>query len=184
MTAHSLPELIRRQAERSPGAIAILAPGRKPLSYARLKAHVDEVVQTLGQWGVGRNDRIAVVLPDGPEMAVASIALASCATCAPLHPSYRTNEFDVHLSDLNCKALLVQRGSASPAIAVAQARGIPIIELTPSGDAEAGIFTLQGSPLGAPPPRLGFAAAEDVALALHTSGTTARPKLARRLQRA
>ncbi len=80
-------------AERTPDAPAILAPGRLPLTYVRLRRHVDEVVQTLYTMGLGAQDRVAIVLPNGPEMAVACLAVASGMTCAPLNPAYRANEF-------------------------------------------------------------------------------------------
>jgi amino acid adenylation domain-containing protein len=173
----SLSELVRCQAEGNPEAIAILAPARNPLSYGRLHRHVAEVVEKLWDLGLGRNDRIAIVLPEGPEMAVASIAIAAGATCAPLHPSYRASEFDFHLADLQCKALIVLEGSLSPVVDVARARGISILELAPVADGEAGIFTLHGAPIASANREGGFAFPEDIALALHTSGTAARPKL-------
>ncbi|HEX2250800.1 MAG TPA: condensation domain-containing protein, partial [Gemmatimonadales bacterium] len=171
-----LHHLVREQARRNPNAIAILAPGRTPLTYGRLSRQVEDVVEALNSLGIGRNDRVAMVLPEGPEMAVAFIAIAAGATCAPLNPAYRASEFDFYLADLNSRALLVLSGSASPAVAVAQARGIPVLELSPASEAEAGFFTLAGESR----PGLmqhGFAQPDDAALALHTSGTTARPKL-------
>jgi len=126
--------------------------------------------------GMGRNDRVAIVLPNGPEMAVAFVAVAAGATSAPLNPAYRANEFDFYLSDLKAKALIIQSGMDSPAIAVAHARGIPIIELLPALEAEAGIFTLRGDKRSRTA-RNGFAQPNDVALVLHTSGTTSRPKI-------
>jgi amino acid adenylation domain-containing protein len=126
--------------------------------------------------GAGRNDRVATIVPNGPEMAVAFIAVAAGATSAPLNPAYRENEFDFYLSDLNPKALMIQSGIDSPASSVAKARGIPIIELSPVLEAEAGVFTLTGEQ-GPSSARHVFAAADDVALVLHTSGTTSRPKI-------
>jgi acyl-CoA synthetase (AMP-forming)/AMP-acid ligase II/acyl carrier protein len=167
--------LLEAQAERNPEAIAIAAPGRVPLTYDRLRSHVDYVVNTLNAMGVGRSDRVAIVLPNGPEMAVTFIAVAAGATCAPLNPGFRDTEFDFCLSDLNAKALVIQSGMDSPARAVAQVRSIPVIELAPEIEEEAAIFTLTGggdlhSANG------GFAQPDDVALVLHTSGTTSRPK--------
>ena len=120
---------------------AITAHGRAPLTYNRLWAHVRGTVTTLNTMGVGRNDRVAIVLPNGPEMVVVFVAVAAGATSAPLNPAYRANEFDFYLSDLNAKALIIQSELDSPARAVAEARGIPIIELSPVLEAEAGIFT-------------------------------------------
>ena len=135
--------LLEAHAERTPDAVAIAAPGRPPLTYDRLLTHVKTVVETLNALGVGRSNRVAMVLPQGPEMAVALLAVAAGTTCAPLNPAYRSNELDFYLSD-NAKALMVQSGIDSPAIAVAQRRGIPVIELSPVLEAEAGIFTLRG----------------------------------------
>src|SRR5262245_19491267 len=97
----SIHNVLATQAERIPDAIAIVAPGRPPLTYGRLRIHVDHVVQTLNAMGLGRNDRVALVLPNGPEMAVAFLAIAAGATSAPLNPAYQANEFDFYLSDLH-----------------------------------------------------------------------------------
>jgi acyl-CoA synthetase (AMP-forming)/AMP-acid ligase II len=94
-------------------APAILAPGRPPLSYAGLRAQVEQTVERLNGLGIGRRDRVAIVLPNGPEMAAAFLAVAAGATTAPLNPVYRAEEFDFYLSDLGAKALLVEAGSES-----------------------------------------------------------------------
>jgi acyl-CoA synthetase (AMP-forming)/AMP-acid ligase II/acetyltransferase-like isoleucine patch superfamily enzyme len=109
-------------------------------------------------------------------MAVAFAAVAAGATCAPLNPSYRENEFDFYISDLGAKALILWSGMDSPARKVAEKHCIPIIELTPALEAEAGVFTLTGKKL-TPPNNDGFAQPDDTALVLHTSGTTSRPKM-------
>ena len=169
-------QLITSQAEKSPDQIAILGLNRSPLTYHRLHQQISHVITKLNGIGVGRNDRVAVVLPNGPEMAVTFLAVASGAACTPLNPAYREKEFDFYLSDLNVKALIIQADMVSPARTVAQARGIPILELTSGSDTEAGIFELSGGE-PADPSLAGFAQPEDVALVLHTSGTTSRPKM-------
>ena len=168
--------IIDAQAERTPDAIAIIAPRRAPLTYSGLHTQIEDTVRTLNAMGVGRNDRVAIVLPNGPEMAIAFLAVASGATSAPLNPAYGANEFNFYLSDLNAKALIIQSGMDSPARAVAQTRGIPIIELSPAFEAEAGTFTLTGNERSSAADG-GFAPPDDVVLVLHTSGTTSRPKI-------
>ena len=148
------------------------------LSHGSLRALARRTITDLNNMGIGRNDRVAMVLPNGPEMAAAFLAVAAGATTAPLNPNYKQDEFAFYLSDLNAKALLIQRGMDSPARAVAAEKNIPIIELIPEEAGPAGAFTLQPQkPMFGAPAQGGPAGAEDVALVLHTSGTTSRPKI-------
>jgi len=168
--------MLKKRAERAPQGNAIVAPGRGPLTYALLLLQVEHLAHSLHEMGVGRNDRVAIVLPNGPEMAVAFLGVAACATSAPLNPAFRAAEFDFFFSDLQPKALIVQSGADSPAIAIAQKHGIPIIDALPDAGREAGMFSLK-SKRRACAFQVGFAEAEDVAVILHTSGTTSRSKL-------
>jgi acyl-CoA synthetase (AMP-forming)/AMP-acid ligase II len=170
-----ISRLLAERAERAPDAPALLAPERVPLTYGRLYQHVDDVVQRLHAMGMGRGTRVAVVLPNGPEMAVATLAVAASAICAPLNPAYERREFEGYLAELRAQALIVQADVDSPARAVAQARHIDIIELSPGHAAEAGCFTLTGA-AREPPARPDYAQPDDIAVVLHTSGTTTRPK--------
>jgi oxalate---CoA ligase len=173
---HSLYELVKVQADRAPEATAIVGLQSQPLTYGRLTAHIQMIAGTLNGLGIGREDRVAIILPNGPEMAVAFVSVSCAAAAAPLNPSYRQAEFEFYLSDLSAKALIVPAGTDSPAVDVAHDRGIAVIELRPAEDGATGSFTLEGTPqsLSASP---GMAHPEDVALWLHTSGTTSRPKL-------
>jgi len=177
--AHDFPcirDLLSARAAQAPNAAAVLAPGRPPLTFGRLAEEVDRVVGRLNALGLGRGDRVAIVLPNGPQMALAFFCVACGATCAPLNPAYREPEFDFYLSDLGAKAIIMPAGAGSPARAVAAARSIPVLELSEAPGGEAGTFTLEG-PAAAGATSGGFAGAEDVALVLHTSGTTSRPKI-------
>lgn len=152
------------------------APGALPLRTGRLFQHVQAMGDCLHELGIGRNDRVAMVLPNGPEAAAAFLSVAAWATCAPLNPDYRAGEFDFFLSDLKASALIVRSGMASPARDIARARGIALLELTPTPEAGPGLFTLEGEARRRDL-RPGPAEPGDVALMLHTSGTTSRPKL-------
>ncbi len=158
-------------------ATALAAPGADPLTYDGLRANVARCVQALNSAGIGRGDRVAIVLPNGPQMAAAFVAVASAATAAPLNPAYRADEFEFYLADLNAKALLVERGSTSPAIEVARKLGVQVIEVLPQAAEGAGAFVLQIAPGASAATAGGYAKAEDFALILHTSGTTSRPKI-------
>ena len=130
----------------------------------------------LNDLGIGRNDRVAIVLPNGPEMAAAFLCVASAAASAPLNPAYRQDEFEFYLGDLAAKALIVEAGSDLPALRAAEKLGVALITLTPGPQAGAGAFQLSGSAAGASA-LSGPAEPDDVALILHTSGTTSRPKI-------
>lgn len=180
MSAATLFEAIARQPK---DAVAIQALGRAPLSYSLLCDQIVATIRALNEVGLLRNDRLAVVLPNGPEMATACLAVASGASCVPLNPEYKQDEFDYFLSELGAKAVLVQAGMASPARDAARALGIPLLELRVLPEAPAGRFELalaEGGPLPGlerTPAQTGPGALEDIALVLHTSGTTARPKI-------
>jgi acyl-CoA synthetase (AMP-forming)/AMP-acid ligase II len=170
-------ELLDEAGSRVSSA-AIVAGGRMPLTYARLCEQVEYVVSVLNDHGVGRNGRIAVVLPNGPEMAVTFLGVIAGAACAPLNPSYVKHEFDFYLADINARALIVQAGSDSPAREAAREKGIPVIELVPAERDAAGVFTLEcESGVSKTARERGFSRPDDTALILHTSGTTSRPKI-------
>lgn len=170
-----IPHLLATRSEHAPDALAVLAPGRPPLTYGHLRRFVDDTVQALHAMGLGRHNRVALVLPNGPEMAMACLAVASGATCMPLNPSYTAGELNFYLGKLRAQALIIPADMHSPARAVAQARGLQIIELQPKREAEAGLFTFTGVgslPSGVP----AYAQPDDVAFVMHTSGTTSQPK--------
>ncbi|MFN5724788.1 MAG: AMP-binding protein, partial [Betaproteobacteria bacterium] len=174
---HPFKTLLQAGAD---SAAAISAPGRPKLSHAGLRALVERTIATLNGLGAGRNDRVAIVLPNGPEMATCYLACAGGTTSAPLNPAYRADEFEFYLSDLNAKLLIVEKGSTSPAVEVATRLGVRIVELCVAEGAPAGEFTLQardGATGSAPAAQGGWSEAADVGMVLHTSGTTSRPKI-------
>ena len=174
-------EILKNQADDQPGNISILGLERAPLTYGQLFNLVDTTIRRLNELGIGRNDPIAIVLPNGPEMGSAFLSIASGAIAAPLNPAYKEPEFEFFLNDLDAKALITLAGYETPAKEAAQKFDIPIVELTPD-DEVAGLFKLSGSqqPLKSKP---GPAMSDDVALVLHTSGTTSRPKIVPLTQR-
>lgn len=171
-----LAHLLEHQAKRIPDAPAILAPGRAQLTYGRLYQHFDRMGCALRAMGIGHRDRVAVVLPNGPEMAVAVLAVAGIGACAPLNPAYGSEELDRCLADLRPRALITPAGIDSPARRAALSLGIRVIELSTTADAEAGLFALTGNQESVPSDDP-VSSADDVALLLPTSGTTSRPKI-------
>lgn len=176
MLIGTIGELIKQQAKRFPNEIAIGAPDRSLLSYSGLCQISLEIGEKLNSLGLGRNDRIAIVLPNSPEMAVAFLSISSFATSAPLNPAYRKSEFEYYLTDLNVSAIIVQSDMESVVRDVAQNLKIPLLELAPGYGLSAGSFSIHGEARTSPS-KIGMAESDDVALVLHTSGTTSRPKI-------
>ena len=168
----TIVNLLQRGAGHAP---AIFAPDREPLRYGMFREHVTGVVAALNGCGLGRNDRVAIVLPNGPHMATAFVSIATGATAAPLNPSYRAEEFRFFLEDLNARALVLMADSESPARAVAAEQNIPVIELEPNKNV-AGLFELHSQRAVSSGSNASIVA-DDTALILHTSGTTSRPKI-------
>ncbi len=169
-------------ADQDANSLAIGAPGRAWLTYGALRELASRVAEQLRGFGIGAGDRVAIVLPNGPEMATAFITIAQSAVTAPLNPAYRQEEFEFYLKDLKAKALVVLAGHEGAAVAAANACGISILRLETGVHLPAGQFSLSGPSArnGAPAPAPG---PDDIALILHTSGTTSRPKIVPLLQR-
>ncbi|MBZ5611121.1 MAG: AMP-binding protein [Acidobacteriia bacterium] len=172
----TLGEMVAAQAAQFGNRTAILAPGREPLSFARLEEHVQSIRSLLWALGIGRGDIVASVLPNGPDAATAFLSVSSCAAFAPLNPSLRRNEFERVFADLNPRLILAAPAQAQAARKAALMARIPVIDVV--AQSEAGVFTLPGTS-GEKSSSVGrLAQSEDIAYILATSGTTGRPKLA------
>ena len=173
--AQTLYDLIKSGSDDS---TALSAPGGVALTFAALRALVDRTIGGLNSSGIGRGDRVAIVVHNGPEMAAAFIAIAAGTTAAPLNPAYTAEELEFYMSDLQAKLLVVVEGDQSPAIAVAGKLDVPVVRLVPMPEDGAGSFALAFPEVRkAPASAGGPAAPDDLALVLHTSGTTSRPKI-------
>ena len=168
-------------------APAILAAGRPPLSYAGLASQIEIVARQLRTRGVGRHDRVALVLPNGPELATAFLGVAAAAVAAPLNPTLSRQEFELCLRELGIRALLLVEGESTALRDLASTLGVIVLDVRVEHGAPAGQFHIEPTPGGqfrldaSRHGRSGLAGVpvpdpEDVALVLQTSGTTARPK--------
>src|SRR6185369_6509876 len=140
------------------------------INYGELARQVDDLSKTLGTLGLGKSDRIAMALPNGLEVIALFLAASSVGTAAPLNPAYTRDEFRFYLEDTNARALIVPRNGAEEARAAAT-EDIIVIETDID---EAGHVRLL--PNGATASREDQNASDEIALILHTSGTTSRPK--------
>jgi len=154
--------------------VAIAAQSGPTLTYRQLRNEVTRVAEHLSSCGVRPGDRVAMVYPNSAEAIVLFLAAAIAGTAAPLNPSYKREEFSFYLQDTRARVLLVPPGEF-PAAREALPEGGMVIE---AGFDEGGTLRLssvshtpsQGHTLSEPED-------DDVALVLHTSGTTSRPKI-------
>jgi acyl-CoA synthetase (AMP-forming)/AMP-acid ligase II len=175
--APSIERVLAAQAERLPANPAVVFSGGPPLSYRRLHQQALGIGARLRDAGVGGGDRVAAVIPNGPGMAAAFLGVATAAACAPLNPAYTSAEFDFYLADLDARAVVVSSKSDSPVRDVARKRGIAVLEFSGRTEPEGWVFGFDGPVGGSSPPPEGLADPQTVALVLHTSGTTSRPKM-------
>ena len=173
MTATTIAELLKAGTDDAP---ALNAPGGVALTYKGFRALVDTTGDALAKNGITAGDRVAIVLDNGPEMAAAFLTVATAATAAPLNPSYRADEFEFYMTDLRAKLLVTTKGKDSPAVEVARKLNVPIARLNAQPEKGAGTFTLEFETAGTPVTRRATTP-DDIALVLHTSGTTSRPKI-------
>ena len=126
----------------------------------------DLAVRVGGSFSASANDGrpvvVAVLLPQGPQLAAALLAVMSCATALPINPKLSATEIEFTLVDANATIMLTQAGFHPVAETVGTRLGLRMLDLQ----------SLDGQPRGEWVPN-----ANDTALMLHTSGTTARPKL-------
>lgn len=159
---------------QDPDATAIESPGFRPFTYREMREQVAYTVRFLNARGLRPNDRVAVVMPNGPHTAVAILAVMAGFTVVPLNSQNRKPEYDSVFSQLGISAVLVQQGVHTEAVSVAVMEKIPVIEVRCSQES-AGSFTLhpEGDADGPGPI---YAASTDIAAIKLTSGTTARQK--------
>jgi malonyl-CoA/methylmalonyl-CoA synthetase len=169
----NLPDLFAVAARRAPEKAALrwsAAPGSheaRELSYAALDAAAGRLAAALAGRGLDRGDRLAVYLPNGPELvAIHLAALRLGAVLLPINLAYRRREIGAMLAD------------AAPRLLVAEPAILPILEeLYPAERASLEAVILAGEVLrlasapAAPAPRPPVAG-DDPALLLYTSGTT------------
>jgi len=162
-------------SNQDPDSIAVESPGSAPLTYCNLRDQVLYVVTTLNSQHFQRNDRIALIIPPGPEMAVMMVAVMAGFSCVPLNPHDTKPDYVRNFSRIGVKAVVVQTGTETSALTAAEVCNIPVITLIPA-PGKAGKFVLDPAALpGNAEPE--FASPSDISHVLLTSGTTALPKI-------
>jgi acyl-CoA synthetase (AMP-forming)/AMP-acid ligase II len=158
------------------GKTAVIIPDTgQTLTYGGFRAQVASLATALRHEGISAGDPVAIVLPNGAEFLVAFLgATWARAVAAPLNPAYKLEEFRFYMEDIGVKAAIVPPG-VHPAREAAAQLNVPVWEARLGSDGRVVLAHL--SPAGRTPAQEdGGPAADDVAMFLHTSGTTSRPK--------
>jgi acyl-CoA synthetase (AMP-forming)/AMP-acid ligase II len=162
--------MIRSLLENGEPNHAAIYSANGSISYHEFAAQVDELTNQLTDFGLRKGDRIAMAQPNGLEVIASFLAASTVGTAAPLNPSYTRDEFKFYLQDTDARALIVPANDAEAARAAADECNVLIIDALIDDN---GRFSTSG--------KLNTAGhnaehPEDIALILHTSGTTSRPK--------
>lgn len=161
------------------GYDAVTAADDIRFTYSHLAREIAAVATKLAEHGIGAGDVVSLSLVNGVEFAVTFLAITWIrAAAAPLNPSYTREEVEFYLDDTKCKALIVHRGGSAVAREGAASLGVPLFEISRQGHLGERMLL---QPLFTPTilrtvTCVRGARPDDVALILHTSGTTSRPK--------
>lgn len=151
----------------------LIMPGLPPLTYQSIGENVQRLAETLNRFGIGRGDRVVIVMDNGPEMVLTLLAVSMVATAVPLNPKYKEEEFAFYFEDTQATASITLVDTM-PLVHTAAAKfNVTMIEAKWNTPGNLEFEALRG--LRSPRPTE-LATDEDVAMVLYTSGTTSRPK--------
>ena len=174
--ASTLAQLLDAAIRNHSDKTAVLAPNCPPLTYASLGRQFEATAGALADAGYGRGSRIGVAMPDGPEFAVAVLAVVRTATCVPLNQRLEQQALVKLMMAMRVDALIVADGADSAAVGAARQAKVSLLRLQAKPNAGAGRFVLLAEQQReAVQPEV--PSPDDVAIVGHTSGTTSTPKI-------
>ncbi|KAL9582218.1 MAG: hypothetical protein Q9212_003429 [Teloschistes hypoglaucus] len=145
-------------------------------TFHDLKAHVLDFQKKLAHLGIATQNAVSIGLPNSYEFIVAFLAIAAQrAVAAPLNPAYKQSEFDFYINDLESALILVPKnavGQDGPAVRSARKYGATVAECFWNGQHVALHVKEPGRLANARAQCVMEPRPDDIALVLHTSGTT------------
>ncbi|PHH52159.1 putative peroxisomal-coenzyme A synthetase [Ceratocystis fimbriata CBS 114723] len=166
-------------------SVAVIVPSKSTpvtATYAQLVADITDFRQKLAEIGIGKGSYVSLALINSYEFIIAFEASAwQSAIAAPLNPNYKQAEFEFYIDDVKSDLVLVPRGAfnaSSPAVKAAQKFNAAIAECYWDAQESRVVLDIKDTgKLKGKKSRVLTAAPDDIALVLHTSGTTSRPKV-------
>ena len=151
--------------------IALKVPDGPSITYEHLRRQVDRLSAALQSFGISSDHRVAMVLPNSLEGLIAFLAVSSVATAAPLNPGYKEDEIRFYLEDTNARAIIMPSQGSEAANSAADPSVLRIeVGIDRIGEVSLAANSVIGRDKG------DEVTSESVAMVLHTSGTTSRPK--------
>ncbi|KAF5865822.1 hypothetical protein ETB97_002336 [Aspergillus alliaceus] len=155
-------------------------PSPLTITYQQLHAHVAKFQSRLAKLGVGHGCAVSLALPNSFEFIVGFLGASwQRAIAAPLNPAYKQEEFEFYIDDLSSTLVLIPEGSYAkngPAVRAGRKYNAAIAECYWNGTEVFLDVKEPGKLAGSAGVPVGQAQLDDIALVLHTSGTTGRPK--------
>ena len=79
---------LEQRAAEMPAAIALCSPEQGAVTYLDLERRLRAMQREVADAGLGPGEVAAIVLPNGPDLIVALLAVAASGAAAPLNPLY------------------------------------------------------------------------------------------------
>ena len=155
-------------ANHSAGSNALVTNKIRSLNYETLRTLIDSTVSALNARGIGRRERVAMALPYSPEFVGCLLSISCGATCVPLDPQHEYGTLQHYLQEFNINALVVEKGSTSPAVVAARDNDIELLEVVTNDNDSIGTFQFAGAASGDRTIIGGIAESNEVAMIIDT----------------
>ncbi len=153
---------------------SVIIPGGPNINYQDFRDEVEKIAGLLAGYGVNKGAAVSIVLENSLDFMVDFLAVTRAgAIAAPLNPAYTVDEFKFFMEDADAKLVIVSAG-ATAAIEAANNLSIPFLISSVNSDGKVALSHEDNNLSKSINPE--NPSPDDIALFLHTSGTTSRPK--------